>query len=280
MQQPFLEIKKRAVYVTPRMKVSGGFPEHLHNHAEMVWMISGHRSMIIQGQTYRLDAGDLALVFPNMIHGYLASEDAEAMMMIFSPEISADFGHILQTCLPLEPIVRAEKIHSEIPWLMQAVCRESRGGNSESVIKAYIQVILARLFPSIPLLTEASSRTLDSAIHRLLRYMAEHFKEPVTLDSTAHELGISKSYLSHIFSDRLNVNFRAYVNALRVDHAQRLLRSTDMTVTQVSFACGYENQRTFNRAFMLNCGATPSQYRAAIKSDGGNHVSTFSQTLL
>ena len=84
---------------------------------------------------------------------------------------------------------------------------------------------------------------------------------PLTLTELARALSVSPSHLSHTFSQRLHTSFRAYVNALRADHACTLLRSTDFSVTRIAYECGFETQRTFNRAFLEQCGETPSEYR-------------------
>ena len=98
---------------------------------------------------------------------------------------------------------------------------------------------------------------------QVLEYIAEHYREDITLESVARELGISRSHLSHIFSEQLNVNFRRYINTLRIDQASFLLQDTAMTVTEIGYACGYNNLRTFHRAFQNERGMQPGEFRLA-----------------
>ena len=49
--------------------------------------------------------------------------------------------------------------------------------------------------------------------------------------------------------------------ALRVERARLLLTGTAAPITQICYECGFENQRTFNRAFLAACGTTPTRYR-------------------
>ena len=83
----------------------------------------------------------------------------------------------------------------------------------------------------------------------------------MTLHTLSEALSVSPSHLSHTFSRRLHTNLRAYVNALRADQACTLLRSTGFSVTRIAYECGFETQRTFNRAFREQCGLSPSEYR-------------------
>ena len=59
-------------------------------------------------------------------------------------------------------------------------------------------------------------------------------------------------------------SFNQYVNSLRVNLAQNLLRSTKKSVLDICYECGFDSQRTFNRAFKELCGASPSAYRNTI----------------
>ena len=97
---------------------------------------------------------------------------------------------------------------------------------------------------------------------QVLQYISEHFTEPLTLETTARALGISRIHLSHIFSQQLKINFRQYINTLRIDRACALLRDPSYTISQIVYLCGYGNPRTFHRAFLSIHNMTPKEYRA------------------
>ena len=77
--------------------------------------------------------------------------------------------------------------------------------------------------------------------------------EPITLETVAHALGVSRIHLSHIFSQQLRINFRQYINALRIDRACFLLRNPSYSISEIAYLCGYGNPRTFHRAFLTQC---------------------------
>ena len=98
---------------------------------------------------------------------------------------------------------------------------------------------------------------------RLIQYIGEHFQEPLSLEGLARELHVNKFYLSHTFSRKLQMNFREYLNHIRLDHARRLIRSTSRPMTEIWAEAGFESQRSFNRVFREVEGMTPGQYRKA-----------------
>jgi len=101
--------------------------------------------------------------------------------------------------------------------------------------------------------------------------MAEHYTEPLTRDILSKELGINKGYLSKIFSQVFESSFNQYLNNLRIERAKYLLENTEDTILDISLSCGFDSDRTFERAFKSVCSLTPSNYRKLCfmnKNDG------------
>lgn len=92
-------------------------------------------------------------------------------------------------------------------------------------------------------------------------FVAEHYRENISLQDAAVAAGISPSYLSHLFSQRLLVTFTDYLASVRIDTAKELLKSTNMTVTEIAHRVGYEDHNYFIRTFKKVVGISPGQYR-------------------
>ena len=82
--------------------------------------------------------------------------------------------------------------------------------------------------------------------------------EPLTLDAAATASGMSRRTFTNQFKARTGRTWLEYVNALRIERAQELLRETDRKVTSIAFQCGFEDLSTFYRAFKRITGNTPS----------------------
>ena len=136
----------------------------------------------------------------------------------------------------------------------------------EEVIKddrlcgAWIQVLLAHLFKKIVFLEAEGPENLDLTC-RLVQYIMEHFQEPLTLEGLAAKLHVNKYYLSHTFSGRLQMNFREYLNRIRLEYAVQLIRTTDKPLMQIGAEAGFESQRSFNRVFADILGTQPKEFR-------------------
>ena len=106
----------------------------------------------------------------------------------------------------------------------------------------------------------------DDIIYRTVSYIAKNFKEEVSLDIMARDLGVSKYVLSRIFSSTFHTNFNQYLNEHRLNYVITLLEYTDMPITDICLEAGFQSQRTFNRAFQEKYRKTPREYKNEFKA--------------
>lgn len=236
------------------------FPSHVHDVVEIICLLSGNLKFSVAAQSFSLKKGDIIAVFPSIPHSYdVVSEDAQGISLIFSPETIGEFSHAFRTMLPITPLIEKEKQAPALEKLITALINISLEENSPLKL-GYLHLFLSYLFTCMPL--QQMEKNIHSSLsHQVLHYISEHFTEPLSLENTSRALGISRIHLSHIFSQQLKINFRQYINTLRINHACTLLQNAAYSISEVSYMCGYDNPRTFHRAFLSICQTTPNKYR-------------------
>lgn len=93
-------------------------------------------------------------------------------------------------------------------------------------------------------------------------YVAAHFAAILTREQIADALGVSPSYVSRVFRHSTGMTLWDYVNGFRVARARDLLEHSDMTVTEVAFAVGYNDPAYFSRIFRKTTGKSPRDFRS------------------
>lgn len=241
----------------------GAFPAHIHEAIEILILTSGSGRVMLDGQTYTLESGDIAVVFPYVAHSYESFRDGSEGLAVFCmPNIFQEFSGTFSNERPVQPVVRVNRQPVELLEIIRKFPYLSSHPASKLRL-AYMHLFLAYVVQSLemkPLSKHSSGKLLE----QLVCYMSQHCCENITLVSTANALNVSVSYLSHTFSRQLSVSFRKYVNALRISRAKVLMRDPGLSLIDISGQCGYEAQRTFNRAFLADTGMTPSCYRATM----------------
>ena len=239
------------------------FPTHVHDAVEIICMTCGALDMTVGGEKFHLVPGDIAISFPSVPHSYdFVSADAAGLSVIFLPDAIAEFSGNFRSSLPVSAAMRGRSVPDELTEIIRQMQKISVQG-PDSLLPGYLHLFLAYMFLRLEL--KPLSKQLQSGLaQQVLHYISGHFTEPLTQDSVSRALGVSVTHLSHIFSQQLNVNFREYVNALRIDHACALLYDSSLTISQIAYQCGFGNPRTFHRAFLARCQTSPNKYRAKL----------------
>ena len=237
------------------------FPAHMHDAVEIIYVLNGSMEVTVGGKRVVLLPGDTAIAFPGVVHSYDAvSDDIKGIMIMFLPGIIDEYNMPLRTMRPTDPAIKLINRHPD----MDTAIRRAAELTEPRLKIAYLHVVLACVINCLDLVP-AEKQQVAKLTDKVLQYVSNHFTEALSLDNTAEALGISRIYLSHIFSQQLHINFRQYINTLRINRACKLMRDPSYSITQIAFMCGYENQRTFHRAFLDQCGMKPNEYRARQK---------------
>ncbi|MBQ7900963.1 MAG: helix-turn-helix transcriptional regulator [Clostridia bacterium] len=75
------------------------------------------------------------------------------------------------------------------------------------------------------------------------------------------EFHCSPSYVSHFFKKNKGITIKGYVNNLRIENAKQLLKSTGLSIDEISFAVGFGDISYFSKVFKAHVGLSPTEYR-------------------
>jgi len=102
------------------------------------------------------------------------------------------------------------------------------------------------------------------AIRLARNYIDENFLKQLTLESVSDYVHLSVYYFSHMFKKEVGMTFVEYLTEKRINKAQQLLLTTDMSISDISREIGYWDSNYFGKVFKSITGTTPSQYRKGL----------------
>ena len=114
----------------------------------------------------------------------------------------------------------------------------------------------------------------DVLIHlrRARDHMDRHYTEPLDLEAVAAVAGISKFHFQRLFTATYGRSPAAHLSERRVERAQDLLRTTNLTVTEVCHAVGFSSLGSFSSRFTAIVGETPSAFARRHAADGAPRI--------
>lgn len=255
---PKYELRNTAIFVANQKKVNK-YPARFHKQVEIMLVKENNLEVTIDGEDYVLNPGDIYIVFPNILHS-VNNDNSKAMLIIADDDYFISYHDVLSHYRPEVPVLRKGEFPEIIYTLIDRTnaVRLSSFSQRGNTLAGYIAAILGELINCLTL----KERSADSdLVQRLILYLLDNYTKEITLDNIASDLNYNKYYISHIISETFKCNFRVLVNSYRISMAQNLLLSSDKTISEIAYECGFKNQSSFNRIFLKHCNITPSNYR-------------------
>lgn len=178
-----------------------------------------------------------------------ACSDAEASPI-------SDFGRVHESSFKDRFIF--ELVHRL--WEEAAADRPQGALFADAAMQTLVQALRLRSFGEAA--TPDGAQALSKAqMRRLHAYMEDHICEDIALDDLAAVAGLSRFHFSRAFKTATGETPRRYIMARRVERVQELLTATQMTITEIAYACGFSSSQHLATVFCKHVGATPSAYR-------------------
>lgn len=231
-------------------------PAHMHNSIEIIYVVRGTAKAFYDGKEYTLSENEAFIAFPQRIHNYYESHDIKAIISIIPVEFLPEFRTLFLNKNILTPHIKT------VPPLAGTLLKKAavtKTGYYKAFQRGAILSAFSMLAENAKYIEKTSSSL--SVVQKLLDYCECNYKNNISLEDISKALFVSKSHISHIFSDKIGVNFRDYLNSLRLAYSLNLLKDGVHTIAEISSYCGFESIRSFNRAFKKQFNTSPTEYR-------------------
>lgn len=240
---------------------------HFHRHYEIYYLIKGRRRYIIENTIYDIEAGDIILISPMLVHqtqripGTEQNEMHERMLFNLQ-----DVPEILKPCFEKHFYRPSEEFKEPIRALIEESVKEGNlGPQSQFLHKLNIHKILLMLLKMPRQESEHQSLSeRDRLMQNAACYIKEHCQYNITLKHIADKMGFTPEYFSSVFKTSIGLNFVDYLNNMRIAKAIYYLNETDLPIGSISEKCGFNDSNYFAIVFKKIVGISPRQYRKSL----------------
>lgn len=239
-----------------------------YDFSEVMLVLDGS-GWIVHGSTrHPVERSDLMIIPKGELYRMEDRPDAPMAMLCLCIRPKAEqaelWGKVLPTCFSVprnSGLTREVASHLRSILFEQSLPREA----TEAVVIAQTLLLLSKLKRRASLQSSDCPRPQEVAalarVQNYLQQLASTFHEPESNEIAAARLGMSGKSLTSYFRQLTGKSRQRYIQALRIEHACRLLAESQESVASVSFACGFEDLSTFFRAFRSECKMSPNQWR-------------------
>ncbi|MFR1984212.1 MAG: helix-turn-helix transcriptional regulator [Christensenellaceae bacterium] len=237
---------------------------HFHSAVEFIFMEKGYAEVNV-GERRLLSAARPASRTA-LRHSYVDNPDNLVYVFLgdrnyFDPFFRERSGRVFPRFFPFSDFGFLQTLYG--------LCGLPRGDGaaSRTVFGGAAQILLASLAEKIPLVKRENDKQ-SAFVCEILKYAQSHVEEELSLSVLSDRFGYSREHLSRILHKYLTETWNAYVNGLRVQKAEALLKADEeKNVLKIAYECGFDSQNTFYRAYKKEFG--PS--RRAVGTKKINH---------
>lgn len=246
---------------------------HFHsNHYEICFVTKGGCEYAFDYKEFKLSPYEIVFINKGIAHNSeITSPDSERVIINFNSEYLSKLGFsvIMLNEIFQTPVFKLpNKYTAELSHLLTKLIHESDYPSvfSSKLTNGYLYeifVILYRISKDIP--TKHNLPT-NSIIESATKYITQNFSEDLTLSNIAEQCHVNKYYLSKLFKEIMGINLNSYINIIRVHEATRILSETDLSILEVSQACGYNSLKHFCEVFKKNMGVSARDFRKQVQN--------------
>ena len=249
---------------------------HWHEDVELLMPVKGYLCYHVDGNVVTVQEGNAVFVNARHMHyGFSADgSDCEYICITFRPQLLCAAQEIgnryvlpVLTSPSLSHLVLRRSIPEHRP-LLAAISRiHGLHRERESAFEMLILGELFRFWQGLYRITreqlgEPMSGNVNVLIlKRMLEFVRTHYQEKISVDAIAAAGGVCRTKCCQIFRRFLNHTPNEYVNSFRLEKGMALLKSTDLTITEIAGLCGFSGASYFTEMFTRQKGMTPTAYR-------------------
>lgn len=239
------------------------FGPYVRNHYLFHYVISGKGSLEANGRYYPIHAGQGFLICPNQVTAYAADQHDpwEYVWLEFD-------GIIVPGCLRQAGLSDRQPVYSpgsaqmgrQLQAQMMAMIDQSEASSMQ---------LIGQGFLFLDLLVRSSGhqegrggkRLRDFYIKEALSFIEQHYMHNISVEDIADCCGLDRSYFGRVFRDTMGASPQRFLMLYRMAKAERLLKESRLSISEISAMVGYENPLHFSRAFKAVYDIPPREYR-------------------
>jgi len=233
---------------------------HTHSQYELLYILGGDITHVVEDRKYKLHKHDLVLVRPNQYHFIQidSSENYERYNLLFDPTVLG-FDNVERVPLDLEVISCRHRpmiteLFRKMDYYQSVLC----GADLQGMTALLIKELLYNLGLSHEARGRAPTENLHPVAAKALAFINENLFTLKSMEQVAKSLFVTESYLYRVFKRELKTTPLKYITEKRLIAAQGLLRQ-GISPTKVYEECGFDDYSAFYRSYRAYFGYPPSQ---------------------
>ena len=238
--------------------------KHWHRSIEIFAVKDGGLDFYINEKKYKLQAGDFVIVNSNELHSVHAPNPNETIVLQIPLNMFADYFTSEQFIwFSHSEKADDQKVFGLLEEMYDLNCEKATGYELLMQSCFYqLEYLLVTKYRKLEVKDELlkNNRQLKR-LGVITGYLKEHYAEDISLEKLAEIFGYSPAYLSRMFQKYAKINYKDYLQSVRLKHALKDLEETELPIGEIALNHGFPNSKAFSNLMRKKYGYLPNEYR-------------------
>ncbi|MCL2355838.1 MAG: AraC family transcriptional regulator [Defluviitaleaceae bacterium] len=225
------------------------------NYIDLTYVIAGQAVYTVNRKKIFASEGDVLCIPKGSERSAVSNAPAKFECFAANFNLFAPTGEDVAVPLPLHSHVGIHNdLISHYSKLSEDFLARSPGYTMRA--KARLMLVLQRFMEM--LVYEVDTYRFDPRVKQAIRFITEHYAEQLKISEVAAAVSLNPVYFGTLFRRETRMTFRDYLNTIRINQAEDMLRAGKWNVTEVAAHCGFSDVFYFSRLFKKYKGIPPS----------------------
>ncbi|UKB85709.1 AraC family transcriptional regulator [Chryseobacterium sp. MEBOG06] len=237
------------------------------------FMVRGSMKSQIHFLEYEINTGDIAVLQPQlMIDTKSLSEDAEILTIGLSLDFITEFPllrkFVMNNQIRWQPIIRLQpediKLQNELLRLLQNFYHKKPSCNKTQMLRNLVMVLISMIsevYSNLPNNKSLVKNRTHEIIDDFYRLISKYANQQRSVAFYAEKLHLTPQYLSAFLKQKTGKSVLQWIDHITILHAKTLLKSSNLSIKEISNELHFEETSTFCRYFRRIVGVSPKTYR-------------------
>ncbi|TLS53675.1 AraC family transcriptional regulator [Paenibacillus antri] len=275
---------ERELKIEKRIDADTDHELHMHDLLEINVLLENDAEFRLLHRSFSGQAGDVFLFRPYEPHYNLAvrrDKPIHWLMVLFSPSIVRMIPYGYQLLYPFYTAAATPHIPAASPYARAihaaaaaAYEEQEKGlpGWESKQFMHFVDILVSAYRYTLEQARRDGDVEIDAGIVSAVEYILRHITEDIDVQHLIDLYGRGKTYFYSTFKQAVGVTPNRFIHRLRMQIAMHLLKTTDKSVTDIAFDCGYHSIHYFNKHFKEYRQVSPREYRNQSRREGAANV--------
>lgn len=251
-------LRDRSRSITTSFGRAFGCKPHFHRSIEILYITDGEVECSVGDEKFLATPDDIIFVHNYYIHSFSSKAEHEKYFVIIPLDFGGDIQRLTDHATIGPHLSDKEFNRSMFPYIKAMY--DEHEDMTRIIQKGFANIIAGKLFSHYDGRAVKTQENIMLMVD-VLKYIDDHSKESISLESIAEHFGYNKYYFSRLFNRYIGENLSAYINVVRVQSfMRRAKREEELCISELAYECGFDSLPTFYRSFKSVYGTTPKEY--------------------